>query len=564
MAEYTADPGLDVAPIQTPNLLTTASQAAGLIGQMNQNQQFAAQKAQSNLLTQNTNPDGSINVPAYQRAVAQNPQAASVGAGDAFAQAQVLNAKLLANTGQSLTQHFTRLSALSNALQAENVANNGAGISKSDMQNATLEQLNLGNINATEAANFYTSATDDPKQNAQIVRQTLAGVTGSLAAITPAYQTLNTPSGSLPVQTNAGASGGANIPAVTGGFSPDFLAHPYQWTNAQNQPVNGTIGQYLAQSGVPVTGPQIGGGVGGGSANQAPGQMPQMPQANQPPLPVIGGQQAPAAQAPQIGAPQQAAQGGIQPPTPAQVAAMGNNTQPAPAQAPGAGGQAQFGPAPGLADVQKQNTDTYNADISAGTNLAPKISALQELAAAAPGAQTGPAANELAMIRGLGQQFGINVGTDQASQEQVMNKATNMLVTSGLGLSGIGTPTDAKMLELVGATPNSKMTPDAVKSTVAMTYGQTLYQQNLANAAQAWVNRGGSPTQYNQFKLQYQQTAPSPLVLSMPYMPPSALLSVGKYIKTLPKSDQQTINAQIATMQHLQNSAGQQQNAATQ
>jgi hypothetical protein len=563
MAEYTADPGLDVAPIQTPNLLTDASQSAGLIGQMNQNQQFAAQKAQSNLLTQATNPDGSINVPKYQQMVAQNPQAASVGAGDAFSQAQELNQKLLANTGQSLTQHFTRLSAASDYLQTLNIDNNGAGISKADGQSAVVEALKQGIIDPTEAANMYTSFGDDPKQNANFVRQTEAGVNQSLAAITPAYQTLSTPTGSLPVQTNAGASGGANIPAVTGGFSPDFLAHPYQWTNAQNQPVNGTIGQYLAQSGVPVTGPQIGGGVGGGSTNQAPGQMPQMPQANQPPLPVIGGQQAPAAHAPQIGAPQ-AAQGGIQPPTPAQVAAMGNNTQPVPAQAPGAGGQAQFGPAPGLADVQKQNTDTYNADISTGTNLAPKISALQELAAAAPGAQTGPAANELAMIRGLGQQFGINVGTDQASQEQVMNKATNMLVTSGLGLSGIGTPTDAKMLELVGATPNSKMTPDAVKSTVAMTYGQTLYQQNLANAAQAWVNRGGSPTQYNQFKLQYQQTAPSPLVLSMPYMPPSALLSVGKYIKTLPKSDQQTINAQIATMQHLQNTAGQQQNAATQ
>lgn len=525
MAQYSSDPGLDVAPVQAPNMLTSASGAAGLIGQMNQNQQFAAQKAQSNLLTQSTNADGSINVPKYQGLVAANSQARSVGAGDAYAQAQELNAKSLANTGMSLTQHFTRLSTLANSLQALNVSNNGAGISKSDMQNSVIEELKEGNITPTEAANFYTSASDDPKQNAQLVRQTLSGVTGSLSAITPAYQALNTGAGTVETQNNPGAAGGASIPNVSTGLSGPELAQPYTWTNAQNQPVNGTVGQYLSSRGVN-TSPQVGGGV-------APGASVPASQPLQGPLPQIGG---------------------------------GNGTQQQGEAAqnivPGAGGTPQPGPAPGLADVQKQNTDTYNADVSAGTNLAPRISALQELAAAAPDAQVGPAARQLALIRGLGEQFNINVGTDQASQEQVMNKATNMLVTSGV--SGLGTPTDAKMLEVIGATPNSKMTPDAVKATVAMTYGQTLYQENLAGAAQSWVNNGGSPTQYNQFKLQYQKTAPSPLVLSLLYMPPNELLSLGKYIKTLPKGDQQIINGQIATMQHLQNTMGQQPNAASQ
>jgi hypothetical protein len=127
-----------------------------------------------------------------------------------------------------------------------------------------------------------------------------------------------------------------------------------------------------------------------------------------------------------------------------------------------------------------------------------------------------------------------------------MNKATNMLVTSGI--SGLGTPTDAKMLEVIGATPNSKMTPEAVGATVAMTYGATLYQQRLAEAAQAYVNGGGSPTQYNTWKLNYQRTAPSPLVLAIPYMPPASKAAIFKYIKTLPPKDQTQIDQQGQAM----------------
>lgn len=489
-------PEMDTYQPPPPNLLGMASNAAALKGQLNQNAMFASQAAQNHLLTQNTKPDGSINMPGYESAVAANPNA-QLGAVDAFQAAQNVNNTVLQGTGMSLEQHLTRMKNIANGLQSLLANSGGKGIPRSDMINAIVTQLKNKTITPEEAAGAASSVTNDPIQNAKIVAEMEASMGQNIAAVTPVVNTLQTGSGTIADQTNPGTPSGAYVPNVVYGVPQSQLAQPTSYTDSKSQTVNTTFGGYDAVTGQP-TAPQIGGGIA------APPGAPQAPLA-------------------QIGAPGEA--------------------RPAAPQQPGV----IMGPAPGVADVQHFNAQQYNQDVQAGSNIAPRISALQELAAAAPGAGTGPASNETAMLRGLGQEFNINVGTDQATQEQVMNKATNMLVNSGL--SGLGTPTDAKMMEVIGATPNSKMTPEAVGATVAMTYGSALYQQNLAQAAQDWVNQGGSPAQYPQFKLRYQATEPSPLVLAMPYMPPAAFQSVYKYIKTLPAKDQAIINSQVAAMQ---------------
>lgn len=501
---------------QAPNVLGMAQNAASLIGKVNANKAFAAQSAQSKIYANSLNSDGSLDASKYTNAVAASPVASSYGAQEAYNQAQEVNNKLIAGTGMSLQQHITRLSTAANSLQALNASNNGQGITAPQFKDAIITELNNGLINAKEAASLYTDVSNDPKQNAQTVRNLYAGVTNNLHALMPVYGALNTGAGTITTQSNPNAAGGAVVPNVQAGLAPGQSAQPVTYVNSNNQTVNTTLGRYNAAQGIN-TSPQIGGGVSGASTN------PQL--TNQPPLPVIGGQS------------------GVSP-----LAAV--TQQPVVAGTHGP----IMGPVPGLPEVQKNSESMYTDDQTAATGLAPRISALQELAASAPGAQTGPASGNLAQLRALGQEFGLNVGTDQASQEQVMSKATNMLVTNGL--SGLGQPTDAKMLEVIGATPNSKMTPAAVSATVAMTYGSLLYQQNLAKAAQNWIqNQGGSPANYAQFKLAYQQHAPSPLVLSLPYMPPKELLAIGRYIKTLPPQDQKQINSQIEIMNQMNQSA---------
>ena len=238
---------------------------------------------------------------------------------------------------------------------------------------------------------------------------------------------------------------------------PGPTCQPTTWKNGQNQLVQGTLGEYLQTQGIN-TSTTVGGPGSIGAASQPPAP-PSAPGGPQPPLPAIGNP--------------------LQPNGRATFRPGGRAQRATGRPYAGAGGHAHCCPAPGVADVQQQSINAYTQDVATGTStsLPAQISSLQELLAAAPNAQTGPAAGQLATLRALGAQFGVNVGTDQASQEQVMNKATAMLVAGNL--SGLGQATDAKMVEAMAATPNSKLTQDAVKTTGAMTYGNLLFQKTL-------------------------------------------------------------------------------------
>lgn len=513
-------PELDIQPVQAPNLLGMASDVAALKGQLNQNRQFAAQQAQSQLLTQNTNPDGSINVPAYQAAVRANPQAASVGAGDAFAQAQDLNGKLLANTGAGLTQHFTRLSALYNGIQAEITNGGGKGISPQTYKNTVLDFMKQGLITPQDAANAYTGVSDDPLQNAKLAQSALAGVTQGLNAITPAYQAYQTGAGQVVGQTNPNALGGASVPNITTGLSAAQLATPVTWTDANNQQHQGTLAQMLGQQGVP-TAPQVSQGVPAATTQQSPGYGP----AGLAPIGPQGGQgTAPAASS-------------------------------VPAGAPGTGGTPIAGPAPGVADIQTANTNAYVADQNDASNINPQITALTDLLAAAPNAGTGPEADKQKYLSGLGQELGIIDDGTSATELAIMDKAQSQLITNGL--TGLGQATDAKMFEAAAGTPGKTMTPQAIAATGAMVLGNLLYKKQLGVIGQSLVTRTGSAVGYLAAK-QALQNHTSPLILSLPYMPYAQKQNLLKYMRSLPAADQAQLDKQFSwTQQNIWNAPSQ-------
>ncbi|HUN00403.1 MAG TPA: hypothetical protein PLI96_07965 [Halothiobacillus sp.] len=487
-------PELQVNQYKPPNLLGMASDAAQLQSQVNQNRLFSSQQQQNQLLTKNTNADGSINVPGYQAAIANTP-GAQIGAADAFKQANELNSQVLQNTGLTMQQHFARLKALADGVVPLllNAPQNG-GVPAADFKSAILSAFKDGTINASEAAQEMAQVSPDPKANFQRVQQLDSSVSNGIQALAPHLITLSTGSGTVTGQDNPYAPGGAYVPNIVNGVPQSQLVTPTSYTNANNQTVNTTLGGYAGAVGQP-TAPVIGGGIAGGA--------PQQPQQPSGPLPVIGTPNAPAQ---------------------AQPATLG----------------AIMGPAPGVVDVQKNNVDSYNSDVQAATNIAPQVSSLTEILAEAPSAMTGPESGKTAYLSGIASQFGLSNG-NTATAEQIVAKGTAML--SGQSLSNTGPNTDAGLMNAIGATPGAHMTLGAVQATGAMVLGTKLYQQRLGQLAQQKYGATGSPTDYLLFKQQYQQNT-SPLIQSLPYMPAPQRQALLSYFKTLPTADQTRLNDQ--------------------
>lgn len=567
MAEYSAFPSLDVQPPQTPNLLTMASQAMGVQGQMlqntaqsNQNQMFAAKARANTILSQNLNSDGTVNMAGYTKAIANDP-GAQMATAQSIADANTNNNTVSDTTGKNLTQHMTEANVVNTTLSGL-LAQDPNGVTKQAAQDAIIDLVNKQILPASKAANYYVNLSDNPAENAKIVKSELAGLNQNISLLSPSVSYLQLGTQLMKVQTNPLANGGVQAPTTaTEGMSPEAANAPVSYTNQNNQTVQTTGAGYAAShgGGVTNTGAPAGGAAAATSApltpigNQAPAPI-QVPQSSLQPRPANSN---PASEAP-------GATAAPQPPTPAQIAAMRPQAQqsPAPAstQAPppiatatpqGTPAGASLGPAPGTAEVQQMNIQDGTAAIHEGTDphLIAQQSALEDAMSAAQSTSTGPAAQGLATLGALGNQFGFKIGNDDATNYTVFQKSVNQVVAAGFGY---GANTDAKMAMVVGANPQAKMTPDAIQATGALALGQMQYQRNLGNAWQSAITSGTSPTTYHAWLQNYQSTAPSPFVLSLPHMPLSSVHAAVAWIKTQPPAFQRQINSQFAAMEQAQ------------
>lgn len=206
--------------------------------------------------------------------------------------------------------------------------------------------------------------------------------------------------------------------------------------------------------------------------------------------------------------------------------------------------EAQNAGASALGDDQMK---AFSGDVSLAANNNNAMSSLYELESSAKNAKPGPLSGNMAYVNSLGAEWGLPTATDQASAEQVANKAAGMLLASNL--TNFGPSSDAKLIAAMGITPNTAMSMDGLVATGAMTAGAKLYQQRLGEAAQLWQTQGGQPTDptngYNKYKLDFQNKT-SPMVLAIPFMPPSQFQELKSYLKTLPADQQKLINNQIA------------------
>jgi hypothetical protein len=127
------------------------------------------------------------------------------------------------------------------------------------------------------------------------------------------------------------------------------------------------------------------------------------------------------------------------------------------------------------------------------------LSEIQRLAAD-PNAKFGPGTPEVAKLKALANNLGIDMTSAQTAQD-VMNKLSSQLVMSQLGVGGTGT--DAQLNTLLHGNPNGEMTNQAILKVVPLLAQQLDLKEARANILNNEVNKSKStenvPNLINQF-----------------------------------------------------------------
>lgn len=522
------------------NALTGMAQ----MGQMGiQNALNRQQMTQNNLLIQNTlakraagadfqkaiDPTtGQLSPTKYNQLLAADPQAT-------FAAAPSSQAGL----GNQTTQLDNQAHQITNkAAQLGFLANTATGYAENpptlkQMQSDLADGVAQGLYDPSVAAGILAKSPD-PTEDPQGFKsfwtneaQHLSAAHGEVARFLPSATPINAGGQTIMGQANPLAPGyTAPGSVVTSTPNPEFMSTPQTVVAPNGNSVTGTP----AQLGIPIPKASIappGNPVAGPGGALPPGYGPQG-------LTPIG----PAAGAPSAVAPT---------PTASPSAAVPNN-----------GGIMANGPmvvAPGTvaagATLAADQTNQFQNDVTMANNTAPDIANAYEIGAAIKGgAFTGAGSDEKEYLGKLASMVNISYDANSTTESQILDKASGMLQTSNL--SGMGAGTDAKLLAAQGITPNKKMTAAAGLATVAMTLGNRLYQQRLGQAAQAWQQNGGSPSDvqngYNAFKAQFQQNT-SPLIMALPFMAPDQLKGIQSFVHSLPVAQQQQFNEQYRASQ---------------
>jgi hypothetical protein len=150
----------------------------------------------------------------------------------------------------------------------------------------------------------------------------------------------------------------------------------------------------------------------------------------------------------------------------------------------------------------KQGQDYYDSAVKDGGNVnlhRQMLSEIQRLAAD-PNAKFGPGTPEVAKLKALANNLGIDMTSAQTAQD-VMNKLSSQLVMSQLGVGGTGT--DAQLNTLLHGNPNGEMTNQAILKVVPLLAQQLDLKEARANILNNEVNKSKStenvPNLINQF-----------------------------------------------------------------
>lgn len=126
----------------------------------------------------------------------------------------------------------------------------------------------------------------------------------------------------------------------------------------------------------------------------------------------------------------------------------------------------------------EQGAEQSTALTKAVSQLGAQRNTLDRLEALAGEFSSGPISEGLAKVGGTLQQLGLDTSkmTDNATAYQEFNKYAQQLVNSQLSQLG-ASGTDQKLLSIVEATPNAKMTPEAIKTLIGFMQGTLDYTQ---------------------------------------------------------------------------------------
>ncbi len=451
---------------------------------------------------------------------------------DMAGKAAQLHQTLLQNTGLGLDQHFKRLGAL--AKGAMDLLNPDGSIDPGSLQDYIKNQTVLGNIMPDEATKLYLSVPNDPMKAGSVMRQLVGGVADSLAAITPHMGYQSTGDGSIPVQDNAFASGGSNMPSVHNGLSADAANSPVMVTNSDGSTMQLTardaatyLGGHPGSTATNINGKTV---TFDSSGFTQFGPKPATPAGFTP----EGAAAAITAAAPPVGGNALTGQ------APNALVPATGAAPAAPVAQPTGGPITTAAQAPAL---RTQATTFIADDIKAGTDpsIASSLGNIQGIGAASDDAVTSAGAGWRASAEKALGLFNI-VSDAGASNKEIFDKETGMLA-SAIGANG-GSGTDAAMMQQLRITPNSEMTPLAIKTTAAMVGGLLQWKIDLASAATAWNANGGKVDEYAAFRADFIANHPSPIVLAIGNMPGSQQRSLLKFAATLPADQMDKFVAQ--------------------
>ncbi len=475
MADYSAFPSLDVQTPQAPNLLQMGSQVVGLRSQINQNQLFSSQQMQNKLLTQNTNPDGSINIPAYQAAIASTP-GAQMGAQDAFSAAQAQNSAATAQSGQALLQTVTRLQSGADMLEVLKRQSGPAGVPQQAAQDAVLNALNQKLLTPSLAVSLHQQFGSDPVKNAQIIDQLEAGVHQDIAGLMPHVQAMAGPGGVVFQDVNPVTNPGAVGSSVTPGAAPttqvwDPATNSYKFIGNADPPIvmQGPGGGQPAPApsmpappapAGPGAPPGFGlqpGALGGGSypstslahpGNNGPYPSSEAPPAGPGEYPGVSVGSKPAAPPLQVPPANVSAPA----PTPAGPAGALSPAIPAPAMPPSdplAGAQAAppIGTSDLLTALAKGGADQITTAATVQPMLSSAQSILTNLKSVSGDFSGGALAPDLMKLASGASSLGINVDGSGLASYQIFGKLVNQLANSAATGGAVDPASDARLEE---------------------------------------------------------------------------------------------------------------------
>jgi transposase-like protein len=440
----------------------------------------------------------------YNQLLAADPRAAR--SMQASSQAGASNAQTtIANTGALQQQAFQRFTVTGNALGS--LLATGKPITPKDVTNVVGDLVASPDhpMNAQEGAQLIAQAHGmNPDQLTQAVRARYAFAQQSAAALAAQVAMANNGQQQVPVNTNpiAGPVGQMQGNPVQNRLGPEALATQIPGQDANGQPITRALGSVLGQEGAST----------GAPAQPSPQQL--MAQATQ-----MANQGGPGANAPQ-------AQAWLQ----QQMQARGMNPEPA--------GAIANGPAPGVtqaAATTAQNSATQgNALTNDMVAIPQQRAALSQIAAEINSANPGPLNEQLTKIGGVLTQLGYP--SDQATGAQLMHKASALNAISSVA-NNLGVPTDGKMQEVMAATPNATMTPEAAKAATGMLQGLLDYKQAKGTAWQQYQAQNG-PTSFPQFLQEWNKAVPNASAFQFQHLPQK---EQQKYWQSLDKADKQSL-----------------------